>query len=334
MSEYKSLINRLIHRSKLDRKEIEKIVEQKKEAIGAGYLTNQGALFLIASDLGISLTDDSEDKRPMEDIYIEPVAFNDLQTKAKTLRSDRIKQKVVSNLLSPSMILGLLGFAGVIGYFQNTGNMPLEIAVGSLIAAVVSGIIWAKYPIRYLVKNEKTFLEFFTAYEKIREFTHRDSNINTGKYQQAVKDLAYYVNSWTRNYTPNDISELPESISSSLKNKIVPIYQENDSIQIEYFTKILEKIVTICHGTELSASILRSFGNDLLLFKVKETKKIEKERQTNLVYKLLWIPPLTGIILFYIFNEVDSTQVHASLGYSITIAVAVLIVIVTIVKRK
>ena len=33
------------------------MIQKKKEKIGAGYLTDQGALFLIASDLGVSLNE-------------------------------------------------------------------------------------------------------------------------------------------------------------------------------------------------------------------------------------------------------------------------------------
>jgi replication factor A1 len=46
------------------------MINKKKEKIGAGYLTDQGALFLIASDLGISLTEQLKVEMGLKDLYI------------------------------------------------------------------------------------------------------------------------------------------------------------------------------------------------------------------------------------------------------------------------
>lgn len=56
MSEFETLLNKLMEQKpELSRSDIEEKIKQKKEKIGAGYLTDQGALFLIAADLGIVL---------------------------------------------------------------------------------------------------------------------------------------------------------------------------------------------------------------------------------------------------------------------------------------
>ena len=56
LSEFENLISKLLEgKPELSRDDIEERIKQKKEKIGAGYLTDQGALFLIASDLGVSL---------------------------------------------------------------------------------------------------------------------------------------------------------------------------------------------------------------------------------------------------------------------------------------
>ncbi|MGI0047333.1 MAG: single-stranded DNA-binding protein, partial [Nitrosotalea sp.] len=53
MSEFDSLMNKLLEQKpEITRKDVEEMIQRKKEKIGAGYLTDQGALFLIASDLG------------------------------------------------------------------------------------------------------------------------------------------------------------------------------------------------------------------------------------------------------------------------------------------
>jgi replication factor A1 len=46
------------------------MINKKKEKIGAGYLTDQGALFLIASDLEVSLTEQLKVEMGLKDLYI------------------------------------------------------------------------------------------------------------------------------------------------------------------------------------------------------------------------------------------------------------------------
>ncbi len=49
MTEYESLLYKLLEQKpELLRSDIEERIKQKKDKIGAGYLTDQGALFLIA----------------------------------------------------------------------------------------------------------------------------------------------------------------------------------------------------------------------------------------------------------------------------------------------
>lgn len=46
------------------------MINKKKEKIGAGYLTDQGALFLIAADLGISLNEQLKVEMGLKDLYV------------------------------------------------------------------------------------------------------------------------------------------------------------------------------------------------------------------------------------------------------------------------
>lgn len=71
MSEFDSLINKLLEQKpEISRKEIEDMIQRKKEKIGAGYLTDQGALFLIASDLGVSLNEPLKVEMGLKDLYV------------------------------------------------------------------------------------------------------------------------------------------------------------------------------------------------------------------------------------------------------------------------
>ncbi len=64
-------MNKLLEQKpELSRKDIEEMIQRKKEKIGAGYLTDQGALFLIASDLGVSLSEPLKVEMSLKDIYV------------------------------------------------------------------------------------------------------------------------------------------------------------------------------------------------------------------------------------------------------------------------
>ena len=54
MADFEDLLSKLLENApELSRSVIEERISEKKEKIGSGYLTNEGALFLVASDLGI-----------------------------------------------------------------------------------------------------------------------------------------------------------------------------------------------------------------------------------------------------------------------------------------
>jgi len=70
LSEFDNLIEKLIEQKpELTREIIEEQTKLKKEKIGAGYLTDQGALFLIASDYGITLSGPLKVEMSLKDLY-------------------------------------------------------------------------------------------------------------------------------------------------------------------------------------------------------------------------------------------------------------------------
>ena len=70
MPEFDSLVEKLIEQKpELTREIIEDQIKLKKEKIGAGYLTDQGALFLIASDYGVTLSGPLKVEMSLKDLY-------------------------------------------------------------------------------------------------------------------------------------------------------------------------------------------------------------------------------------------------------------------------
>jgi len=71
LSEFEELITKLLEKvPELSRSVIEERINEKKEKVGAGYLTDQGAIFLVAADLGVSLEQTQKSEVAIKDLYI------------------------------------------------------------------------------------------------------------------------------------------------------------------------------------------------------------------------------------------------------------------------
>jgi len=84
MYDFETLVGELLQsRPELNRPELMRRIEEKKQTVGAGYLTDQGALFLVAGELGVSLR--KEEVSPsltLKDLYI---GANDVTVAARVL---------------------------------------------------------------------------------------------------------------------------------------------------------------------------------------------------------------------------------------------------------
>jgi ssDNA-binding replication factor A large subunit len=49
---------------------LKELIEEKKTKVGAGYLTDQGALFLVAADLGVSLEKTSKSEYSIKEVFV------------------------------------------------------------------------------------------------------------------------------------------------------------------------------------------------------------------------------------------------------------------------
>jgi replication factor A1 len=90
LSEFEELLEKIQEQKpELTKQDIEDRIKQKKEKIGTGYLTEQGALFLIASDLGITLKQTLKDEMNLKDLY---VGAKDVSIESRVLNISPTKQ--------------------------------------------------------------------------------------------------------------------------------------------------------------------------------------------------------------------------------------------------
>lgn len=72
MYDFETLVGELLQsRPELNRDELMRRIEDKKQTVGAGYLTDQGALFLVAGELGVSLRkEEASADMGIKDLYV------------------------------------------------------------------------------------------------------------------------------------------------------------------------------------------------------------------------------------------------------------------------
>ena len=70
MTEFDLLLTKLLEQKpELTKSDVDNMIAQKKEKIGSGYLTDQGALFLVASDLGVAISESVKSEISIKDLY-------------------------------------------------------------------------------------------------------------------------------------------------------------------------------------------------------------------------------------------------------------------------
>src|ERR671926_1285663 len=69
--DFKKMVELLLkQRPEINAEQIREMIDEKKRKVGAGYLTDQGALFLIGADLGISFENVPKLSSGIKDLYV------------------------------------------------------------------------------------------------------------------------------------------------------------------------------------------------------------------------------------------------------------------------
>ena len=81
--EFKKMIEIVLQKKPdISAEDVRELIDEKKRKIGAGYLTDQGALFLVAADLGISFENNHSTLTSIKDLYI---GANDVNLSARII---------------------------------------------------------------------------------------------------------------------------------------------------------------------------------------------------------------------------------------------------------
>lgn len=70
-ADFKTMIESLLsQKPEISLEQVRELIDEKKRKIGAGYLTDQGALFLVAADLGVSLGNVKRTNGAIKDLFV------------------------------------------------------------------------------------------------------------------------------------------------------------------------------------------------------------------------------------------------------------------------
>lgn len=352
MSEFDNLLERLIdQRRDLSISDVRKMIEEKKKKIGSGYLTDQGALFLIASDLGVSLNtplptkketylpEKEKEKETQSDKQSsQSVTDTDLDNKYKTLSSDKMKYDLTHNSVQYLLILAVYAILGIILYVDKPYSILFLLSLIGLVIIVILLTYIIKKPARRLEKKEIIFLKFCKTYQTVKKYQYRDNDRDTKKYNGSIVGLAYFVGSWARRDTPSEISSLPESISKNLRDKPIRLFKENSKDGISMFTKYLGEMVFFTYKNEPTLDILKEFNKKLLsLPEPKQPLMVQKKVKISSKYsflKFIWISPLAGVIIYIVFVEIWPTKQFESAQAALAGALAIMLAIVQLARKK
>ncbi len=73
-SRFEDILSDLTSKCNLSREQISELIKQKRERVGGGYLTDQGALFLVAADLGVIVEYGREKPRSLSQLTKEQIS--------------------------------------------------------------------------------------------------------------------------------------------------------------------------------------------------------------------------------------------------------------------
>jgi len=133
---------------------------------------------------------------------------------------------------------------------------------------------------RYLLpKNRRLFFKFYNTEIELESFSDFNSPQNKKKAKTSIDRLASYVSGWISLGAPNSFNELPRSISTNLREKMLPMIEKEDKQVISSYRTTLFNFILRIEDREPSIDDLTYFSNGLKSLK-DGTKAITEPKST------------------------------------------------------
>lgn len=197
----------------------------------------------------------------------------------KKIHSDIFQRKILGPTISFTIMFFLIAALGdialIAGTIQNGGTeliQNLTIELGVFIAFVIIIVVLSPRQKNFVVENhELIFYNFYKFYQELEEL----SKNNSKDAKKEIKTFSNFVKNWVWEDAPKGIHELPNSISKSLEEDIIPLIERNNKPEIENLKNYFLEFCGILIHQEPTFSELLKFKNSLEEFGIP--KKAEEE---------------------------------------------------------
>lgn len=130
MLDIKKMIDAILRqRINLTENDLLQMVEQKKQRIGAGYLTDQGALFLVAADLGITIEEAPKLEMSLRNLYAGAKEVTVIARVMNIYPLKRYRRKDGSEALLRTLTVYDNDASLKVKLWDNTANLPDSLGI-------------------------------------------------------------------------------------------------------------------------------------------------------------------------------------------------------------
>jgi L-lactate permease len=269
------------------------------------------------------------------------VTTEDLKNKYQNLLSIDNKRRKARNVGSVLVTGGIFVPLLIIYFIENIGDIGSWAAIAAMFTAMIMGsYIEGKNKKEIFSPQQKAFYEFYSTYAGMRRYCDIPNDEKTRKNTLSrLNRLAQYIHSWTGKNAPQEISELPKSIYKNIRERIIPLIQENKVKEIQSLMKEISEFLMFLYDNEPTITKLKSFNNFIessfpVVVKIKEMTHGEAILAKYPMLKYVWISPVAGAIFGSVLYQIDPAKIFEAIAYSVTTAVGILVAIITISRRK
>ena len=264
-----------------------------------------------------------------------------IETRYKSLLSINNKFERYKKFMSAPFIIMFVGMFSIPAIFSKSEIYLPYLMISLMIAVVISMILIGRKQNKYVMKRDDyVFFTFYNVYDKMKAFSYSKTNENFNSVMKSIKKLSDYVGQWAPK-APEVISKLPNSINQNLISKLAPLIKEEYERggQIQTIGALNQAMMNMIYSISSAGLTLQALQRlDELLVSLPESKMtltVQKE-PIYLKYPILkfMIPPICGIILFYVFNSADPTHLQTTLGFTLSISTAVLLAVIQLSRNN
>ena len=201
-----------------------------------------------------------------------------------------------------------IGIIAIISLYAMEGIIDVEIeeitnynwmALGIFLLCIPAGIsIARKYYDVQLKKKEEVFFKFYKSYKMLQIYLDRKTNEDKNNAKKALNDLQYMFAKWYTPEAPESISEIPSSLTSIFREKIIPLVKKGEMDKIHDLSEYLNELSNIAFQRQITLEDCQMFREKLNSLKIMMEEKSALEEKKKIQRKKKFAKHVGWFVLF------------------------------------